>query len=151
MHVGGLHGRLEDDRRRAHRRDEDQLLPAGDARSAEGHRPGGALGQDHRLHRGRTLRRAGPAGGQGDRHGGADAVQELQVTGMARRLAGLAAGLMAMALTIVDASAELIRKGFSPANLMQFSVRPELYPDVKPGKADLQPIYEGLSALAKQA
>jgi len=114
------------------------------------------------------------------------------VSRAAHRLAGLAAGLVVVALTTLwaaaalaadgpfanwavvvvagdyhaahtqnptetfdnarrDVSAELIRKGFSPANLMQFSVRPELYPDVKPGKADLQPIYEGLSALAKQA
>jgi hypothetical protein len=50
-----------------------------------------------------------------------------------------------------DISAELIRKGFSPANLRQFSVRPEHYPQVKPGKADLQPIYEGLRDLAQQA
>lgn len=50
-----------------------------------------------------------------------------------------------------DISAELIRKGFSPANLRQFSVRPELYPDVKPGKSDAQPIYEALGALTKQA
>jgi hypothetical protein len=50
-----------------------------------------------------------------------------------------------------DVAAELIRRGFSAANVRQFSVRPELYPDVKPGKADIQPVYEGLSALAKQA
>src|SRR5271155_4082711 len=43
-----------------------------------------------------------------------------------------------------DVSAELIRKGFSPANLREFSVRPELYPQQKLGKADLEPIYEGL-------
>jgi hypothetical protein len=50
-----------------------------------------------------------------------------------------------------DISAELIRKGFSAANLREFSVRPELYPDTKPGKADLEPIYEGLKSLALQA
>jgi hypothetical protein len=50
-----------------------------------------------------------------------------------------------------DISAELIRKGFSPANLREFSVRPQNYPDVKPGKADLQPIYETLKTLAAQA
>ena len=50
-----------------------------------------------------------------------------------------------------DVSAELIRKGFSPANLREFSVRPELYPDTRPGKADLEPIYQSLKALAEHA
>ena len=50
-----------------------------------------------------------------------------------------------------DVSAELIRKGFSPANLREFSVRPELYPQQKVGKADLQPIYDGLRDVAQQA
>jgi hypothetical protein len=50
-----------------------------------------------------------------------------------------------------DVAAELIRKGFSAANIREFSVRPELYPDVKPGKADLDPIYKGLSDLTQQA
>ncbi|HEX3920201.1 MAG TPA: C13 family peptidase [Caulobacteraceae bacterium] len=50
-----------------------------------------------------------------------------------------------------DVAAELIRKGFSPANVRQFSVRPELYPDPKPGKSDIQPIYEGLTQLAQHA
>src|SRR5580658_3964770 len=50
-----------------------------------------------------------------------------------------------------DVSAELIRKGFSPANLREFSVRPELYPDTKPGKADLEPIYQTLKDLAQHA
>jgi hypothetical protein len=50
-----------------------------------------------------------------------------------------------------DVSAELIKKGFSPANLREFSVRPELYPQQKPGKADLQPIYQGLKDMAAQA
>ena len=50
-----------------------------------------------------------------------------------------------------DVSAELIRKGFSAANLREFSVRPELYPQQKVGKADLEPIYEGLRAVAQQA
>jgi hypothetical protein len=50
-----------------------------------------------------------------------------------------------------DVSAELIRKGFSAANLRQFSVRPELYPDTKPGKADLDPIYQSLTDLALHA
>jgi hypothetical protein len=50
-----------------------------------------------------------------------------------------------------DVAAELIRKGFSAANLRQFSARPELYQTVNPGKADLQPIYDGLRTLAEQA
>lgn len=50
-----------------------------------------------------------------------------------------------------DVAAELIRKGFSADNVRQFSVRPELYPDTKPGKADLEPIYQGLKSLAQQA
>jgi hypothetical protein len=50
-----------------------------------------------------------------------------------------------------DVAAELIRKGFSAANVRQFSVRPELYPDTKPAKADLQPIYQGLKDLAHRA
>ena len=50
-----------------------------------------------------------------------------------------------------DVSAELIRKGFAPENLREFSVRPERYPDVKPGKADLEPIYQSLRDLAQHA
>jgi hypothetical protein len=50
-----------------------------------------------------------------------------------------------------DVAAELIRKGFSAANVRQFSVRPELYPDVKPAKADLELIYKSLTDLALQA
>src|ERR1700761_1049173 len=50
-----------------------------------------------------------------------------------------------------DVSAELIHKGFSAANLREFSVRPALYPQQKVGKAALQPIYQGLHDLAQQA
>ena len=50
-----------------------------------------------------------------------------------------------------DVSAELIRKGFSPENLREFSVRPERYPDTKPEKADLEPIYQALKTLAQRA
>jgi hypothetical protein len=50
-----------------------------------------------------------------------------------------------------DVSAELIRKGFSPANLREFSVRPQLYPDTRPGKSDPQPIYDALKDLAGRA
>jgi hypothetical protein len=47
-----------------------------------------------------------------------------------------------------DVAAELVRKGFSAANVLQFSVRPALYPDVKPGKSDIEPIYQGLREVA---
>jgi hypothetical protein len=50
-----------------------------------------------------------------------------------------------------DVSAELIKKGFAPDHIREFSVRPDLYPDGKPGKADLEPIYEALKQLAGQA
>ena len=50
-----------------------------------------------------------------------------------------------------DVAAELIRKGFSAENVRQFSVRPELYSDTKPGKADLVPIYNSLKELAQRA
>jgi hypothetical protein len=50
-----------------------------------------------------------------------------------------------------DVAAELVKKGFSAANVRQFSVRPELYPASGLGKSDLQPIYESLKTLASQA
>jgi hypothetical protein len=50
-----------------------------------------------------------------------------------------------------DVSAELIRKGFAAENLREFSVRPQLYPDTRPGKADLEPIYQSLRDLAQHA
>jgi Peptidase C13 family len=50
-----------------------------------------------------------------------------------------------------DVAAELVRKGFSADNVLQFSVRPDRYPDTKPGKADLQPIYQGLRDLTLRA
>ena len=50
-----------------------------------------------------------------------------------------------------DVAAALIRKGFAAGNLREFSVRPERYPDIKPGKADLDPIYKGLTDLTQQA
>ena len=50
-----------------------------------------------------------------------------------------------------DVSIALEKVGFSPANLREFSVRPERYPDTKPLKSDLQPIYEGLRDLASHA
>jgi hypothetical protein len=50
-----------------------------------------------------------------------------------------------------DVAAELVRKGFSAANLEQFSVRPELYPQARPLKSDPQPIFDGLRGLSQQA
>jgi peptidase C13-like protein len=50
-----------------------------------------------------------------------------------------------------DVSAELIKKGFSAQNLLQFSVRPELYPDTKPGKSDVATIAAALNGLAARA
>lgn len=50
-----------------------------------------------------------------------------------------------------DVAAELIKKGFSPGNVLQFSVRPDRYPDTHPGKADPEPIYEALKALTQRA
>jgi hypothetical protein len=50
-----------------------------------------------------------------------------------------------------DVSAALLRKGFAAANLREFSVRPELYPQQKLAKADPEPIYEGLKQAASQA
>jgi hypothetical protein len=50
-----------------------------------------------------------------------------------------------------DVSAELIKKGFSADNLRQFSMRPQLYPDTKPGVSDTEPIFEALHSLAQQA
>lgn len=50
-----------------------------------------------------------------------------------------------------DIAADLVARGFSAANLRQFSLRPELYPDTKPAKADPQSIYDGLRDLASHA
>jgi hypothetical protein len=50
-----------------------------------------------------------------------------------------------------DVAAELIRKGFSADNLRQFSVRPDRYPDTKPGMSDVEPIYDALHNLAQTA
>jgi hypothetical protein len=50
-----------------------------------------------------------------------------------------------------DVAAELIKKGFEADHVLQFSVRPERYADVDPGKADPEPIYEGLRDLAQRA
>jgi hypothetical protein len=50
-----------------------------------------------------------------------------------------------------DVAAQLPELGFSPANIRQFSTRPERYPDTRPMRAELTPIYETLSELAEDA
>lgn len=50
-----------------------------------------------------------------------------------------------------DIAAELVRKGFSKVDILQFSVRPSRYPDTRPALADLGPIAQGLDRLVKQA
>ena len=47
-----------------------------------------------------------------------------------------------------DVAGALAGLGFSPAAIRQYSVRPQLYPDVRPGKTELDGVYEGLSGLA---
>lgn len=49
-----------------------------------------------------------------------------------------------------DVSKELVRIGFSPANMRQFSVRPERYKE-RPLKADPRTIYETLNDLSGRA
>lgn len=50
-----------------------------------------------------------------------------------------------------DVSTALEKVGFSPSNLREFSVRPDRYPDTKPLKSDLEPIYDSLRELATRA
>lgn len=50
-----------------------------------------------------------------------------------------------------DVAATLPALGFSAANIRQFSTRPDRYPDTRPMRTELQPIYETLSELARQA
>lgn len=50
-----------------------------------------------------------------------------------------------------DVSTSLERMGFSAANIRQFSVRPERYPDAKPAKAELGSIFTTLRETAEQA
>lgn len=50
-----------------------------------------------------------------------------------------------------DVAATLPALGFSADNIRQFSTRPERYPDTRPMRTDLQPIYDTLSELAKKA
>lgn len=50
-----------------------------------------------------------------------------------------------------DVVAELVRVGFSPAHIRQFSVRPERYPKTAPQKTDGEAIYAALRDVAAQA
>jgi len=50
-----------------------------------------------------------------------------------------------------DVAAELVRKGFSAQNVRQYSVEPEHFPKAGLGKADFDPVYQGLRDLARQA
>jgi hypothetical protein len=50
-----------------------------------------------------------------------------------------------------DIAARLPALGFSEDNIRQFSTRPDRYPDTRPLRTDLGPIYETLSQLARQA
>ena len=47
-----------------------------------------------------------------------------------------------------DVSDALLKAGFQPQNLRQFSVRPERYKDVSPGKSEVNAIYDAMSELA---
>ena len=46
-----------------------------------------------------------------------------------------------------DVSAELVRLGFSPANILQYSVRPKRYAKDRPAKSDIRAIFDGLTKL----
>lgn len=50
-----------------------------------------------------------------------------------------------------DVTQALARVGFQPANIRQFSVRPERYPDTKPDKAEPRGIYGAMADLAAKA
>lgn len=47
-----------------------------------------------------------------------------------------------------DVAAELVRIGFPPGNIVQYSVRPERYAREKPAKSDIRAIFEGMAQLA---
>lgn len=49
-----------------------------------------------------------------------------------------------------DVSAELVRLGFSPGNILQFSVRPERYAKDHPAKSDVRAIFDGLTTLTSR-
>ena len=50
-----------------------------------------------------------------------------------------------------DVAAALVKAGFDPAHIRQFSVRPERYPDASPGPATPVDIARGLIAAAEQS
>jgi hypothetical protein len=50
-----------------------------------------------------------------------------------------------------DVSAELVRMGFEPGNILQYSVRPERYGKEKLAKSDIRAIFEGMGQLAARA
>jgi len=50
-----------------------------------------------------------------------------------------------------DVSKELVRMGFAPENLRQFSVRPERYKDTNPAKTEPKVIYDALVSLTAKA
>lgn len=50
-----------------------------------------------------------------------------------------------------DVSAELVRLGFEPGNIVQYSVRPERYGRERPGKSDIRAIFEGMTQLAARS
>lgn len=50
-----------------------------------------------------------------------------------------------------DVSKELVRMGFAPENLKQFSVRPERYKDTNPAKTEPKVIYDTLVSLTAKA
>ena len=50
-----------------------------------------------------------------------------------------------------DVAAEFVHKGFSAQNVLQFSTRPDRYPDTHPKQSDGQLIYQDFTDLAKRA
>lgn len=50
-----------------------------------------------------------------------------------------------------DVAARLATLGFSQTNIRQFSTRPDRYPDTRPARTDLEPIFDTLSELAQKA
>lgn len=50
-----------------------------------------------------------------------------------------------------DVAQALTRAGFQPANLRQFSVRPERYKDTLPAKTDLEGVYRAMTELSAKA
>ena len=50
-----------------------------------------------------------------------------------------------------DVAARLTTLGFARDNVRQFSTRPDRYPDTRPSRTELQPIFDTLSELAQKA